>query len=303
MIEKKIYELKINTQFKQLIPPLNEKEFEQLELNIKKDGCREPICVWGNIIVDGHNRYEICVKNNIPFFIQEIEFSNKDEIIVWICANQLGRRNISDETKKYLIGKRYETERKLLGKLTGRNPYTKIYKQNSELKEARSKNHRPLAAIKLAKEYNISSQTILSYANYAKSIDKLEKKEPELISEVLKGNLKISQGQLINLSKQEKSQNNIKNYIKNKCNPNKINTKIAHKVTIKDMPSYDPDATINSLSFTIPSWIGSIDRVLEKEDFINVSANAKQKLKEGLEKLKFTADTILLAMEENNDGI
>ena len=72
MAEKQIYNLRIDEKFKQLIPPLTSIERTQLEENIAKDGCREPLCVWENVIVDGHNRYEICTRLQIPFFVQSM---------------------------------------------------------------------------------------------------------------------------------------------------------------------------------------------------------------------------------------
>ena len=52
--------LKIDPEFKDLIPPLSSDEYEQLENNILYDGCREPLIAWNDILVDGHNRYDIC---------------------------------------------------------------------------------------------------------------------------------------------------------------------------------------------------------------------------------------------------
>ena len=101
--------LKINPEFKNLIRPLRRKELLQLEENLLADGCREPIITWNGFIIDGHNRYELCSKHGIPFLVWEKEFDSKEEVIAWICANQLGRRNISEETRKYLIGLQYET--------------------------------------------------------------------------------------------------------------------------------------------------------------------------------------------------
>ena len=69
-MEKKVYELKIDEDYKYLIAPLQRREFLQLEENIIADGCREPIVVWNGVIVDGHNRYEICTRHKIPFAIQ-----------------------------------------------------------------------------------------------------------------------------------------------------------------------------------------------------------------------------------------
>ena len=59
--------LKTDEEFKHLIRPLRQREYTQLEQNILSDGCRDPIVVWNDVIVDGHNRYEICMRYGIPF--------------------------------------------------------------------------------------------------------------------------------------------------------------------------------------------------------------------------------------------
>ena len=59
--------LEIDPEFKTLIRPLRKDEYLQLEVNLAVDGCREPIITWNNIIVDGHNRYEICNRLHIPY--------------------------------------------------------------------------------------------------------------------------------------------------------------------------------------------------------------------------------------------
>lgn len=88
--------LKTDEEFKHLIRPLRQREYTQLEQNILSDGCRDPIVVWNDIIVDGHNRYEICMRCDIPFEVKEMEFECREAAIAWICANQLGRRNITE---------------------------------------------------------------------------------------------------------------------------------------------------------------------------------------------------------------
>ena len=79
--------LKIDPEFKALIPKLRKAEYLQLESNIMTDGCREPIITWNGIIVDGHNRYEICHRHKIPFQIQEMDFDCREAVIAWICSN------------------------------------------------------------------------------------------------------------------------------------------------------------------------------------------------------------------------
>ena len=117
--------LKIDEEFKHLIHPLKKIEYLQLENNIIADGCRDPIITWMGIIVDGHNRYEICSKHNIPFKTVEMDFVCREAAIAWICANQLGRRNISEETRKFLIGMQYESEKVVtrIRNVRGRNQY------------------------------------------------------------------------------------------------------------------------------------------------------------------------------------
>lgn len=100
-------ELRIDPEFEEKIPPLTAEEFQQLEDNILADGIViNPIIVWNGVIVDGHNRYRIAAKHpHILFTTCEKEFADRYEAIAWICKNQLGRRNLTKEQKKYLIGK------------------------------------------------------------------------------------------------------------------------------------------------------------------------------------------------------
>lgn len=102
--------LKIDPEFQGKIPPLTFEELNQLEANILRDGrIINPIIVWRGLIVDGHNRYTIAKKHpEIPFTVHEKEFASRYEAIIWICKNQLGRRNLTPEQKKYLIGKQYD---------------------------------------------------------------------------------------------------------------------------------------------------------------------------------------------------
>lgn len=92
-------ELQINQAFKDLIPPLSTEEYKQLEVNLLIEGCRDALVVWGDTLIDGHNRYEICTKNDISFNTVEVDFENDDEAKVWIIDNQNGRRNLTDGWK------------------------------------------------------------------------------------------------------------------------------------------------------------------------------------------------------------
>ena len=117
--------LKIDPEFQNQIPPLTDDEYKQLEENILKEGkLLSPLIVWNNILVDGHNRYAILQKHpEIYFSTMPLRFENREEALAWICRNQLGRRNLSPEQKRYLIGKQYEAEKKA-AKIFRGNQYT-----------------------------------------------------------------------------------------------------------------------------------------------------------------------------------
>jgi len=94
-------ELKIDPEFHALIPPLSSDEYVQLEANLKAEGCREPLIIWeeGNILIDGHNRFEICNRIGIPFKTTLISLPGRLEARIWIRTNQAGRRNLTDDQR------------------------------------------------------------------------------------------------------------------------------------------------------------------------------------------------------------
>lgn len=84
----------IDNHFQSLIPPLSAEEKAQLEENLKVEGCRDTLITWQGILLDGHNRFEICERLNIPFRTTEIELADRDAAKLWIIKNQFGRRNL-----------------------------------------------------------------------------------------------------------------------------------------------------------------------------------------------------------------
>ena len=91
--------VKIDEEFKSLIPPLSDEEREQLERNIIEDGCRDPLVVWNDVLIDGHNRFSVCLKHSIEFSTISKDFANRDAAKVWMIDNQKGRRNLTDGWK------------------------------------------------------------------------------------------------------------------------------------------------------------------------------------------------------------
>ena len=109
--------LTIDPEFASIIPPLREEEQKQLEENILADGVViNPLIVWNGVIVDGHNRYRILQHHpELQFTTYEKAFSDRYEAIAWICKNQLGRRNLTLQQFKYLMGHQYKAEKTAYG--------------------------------------------------------------------------------------------------------------------------------------------------------------------------------------------
>lgn len=174
--------LKIDPEFEKVIPPLIKDEYHQLEENILDDGrIMMPIAVWGDIIVDGHNRYRIAREyGDIPFSTTQLDFANRYEVIAWICKNQLGRRNLSDEQKTYLLGKRYSAEKQIemirdeSGRFTpvGQNDPTDDSVRTSE---------------RIAKEIGKSEKYVRRADQYARALDLADSVCPGVKKDILLG--------------------------------------------------------------------------------------------------------------------
>lgn len=123
-------ELKIDPELRDLLPPLTDDEYKQLEKNIKENGFDKnfPIMEWHGFIVDGHNRYSICKKNNIDFVVGTLGYDTKDEVMEWMLDIQLGRRNLSP-IQRISVAEKY---RPIYEKQALLNKQVAIHKANIE---------------------------------------------------------------------------------------------------------------------------------------------------------------------------
>lgn len=160
--------LKVDAEFAGLCPELTTEELSLLESSIEADGIRDPVCAWQGLIIDGHNRHRIAKTLRIDCPSSEMEFADRAAVVEWIIANQLGRRNLTDEQKSYLRGKRYHAEKKR----EGRNGKRKELRQNEE---ARGETRHILA-----KQYGVGVSTIERDAKFSKAVDAIAEKDGHL---------------------------------------------------------------------------------------------------------------------------
>ena len=189
--------LKIDPEFQSKIPPLTFEELNLLETNILEEGrILNPLIVWNGLIVDGHNRFAI-LKNHpeIKYAVLEKEFANRYEAIVWICKNQLGRRNLTLEQKKYLMGKQYEAEKNV--SYNRGNQYTSLEKSGCS-QFGNSQNRRTCSRI--AKENGVSKNTVLRSETFAKEVDLADEAVPGTRAKILSGEVKPTAAELAAVS-------------------------------------------------------------------------------------------------------
>ena len=87
----------INEELRSFIDPLTHNEYAALERSLVAEGCRDALVLWGDILIDGHNRYDICKKHDIAFrTVQNTNFSSLDDVMLWVIDNHLARRSVSD---------------------------------------------------------------------------------------------------------------------------------------------------------------------------------------------------------------
>lgn len=184
--------LQIKPEFEQIIPPLSKEEFAQLEENILKLGkITDPIQVWKGFIVDGHQRYKILQKHSeIPFTTFEMDFESEEEAIAWICSSQLGRRNITEIHREYLIGKRYSKEKDIRGG-DRKSEEAKSSVQNEHLKTHEL----------IAQESNVSGMKVRRSEFLANGIDAAEAEHPGIRDMILSGAIKPQKNELYEIAR------------------------------------------------------------------------------------------------------
>ena len=187
-------ELRIDPEFQGKIPPLTEAEFQQLQENILADGeVYEPIAVWNGVIVDGHNRWKIVQQHpEIPYRVRELKFADKWEAFEWMYCKQLGRRNLTEEQKSYMIGKMYEARKQSIGGQIGHkgsNEYSNPESAESD-KMSTLPTRREIkdgTAGQIGRELGIDSRTVRRAEKFAKGVDVLKETSPETANAILQG--------------------------------------------------------------------------------------------------------------------
>ena len=102
-------DLVVNEELKAYIDPLTPDEHDALERSILAEGCRDALVLWGDMLVDGHNRYGICRQHGLPFqTVQSTRFQSMEDVHLWMIDQHLGRRSLSDYQRGVLALRKRE---------------------------------------------------------------------------------------------------------------------------------------------------------------------------------------------------
>ena len=199
--------LKIDPEFQNQIPPLTDDEYKQLEENILKEGkLLSPLIVWNNTLVDGHNRYAILQKHpEIYFSTMPLPFESRGEVLAWICKNQLGRRNLTPEQKKFLIGKQYSVEHRKPGG-NGNNQYTATTQEAVQEELCQIDTIPPTSAEasirkQIAERNNVSESYVARSEKFMRGVEIMEQMIPGMQEKILSGQFKVRDADMHRLAR------------------------------------------------------------------------------------------------------
>ncbi|KRB39671.1 hypothetical protein [Acidovorax sp. Root70] len=179
----------VNEELKAYIEPLTPDEHDALERSILAEGCRDALVLWGDVLVDGHNRYGICQKHGLPFqTVQNPRFQSMEDVHLWMIDQHLGRRSVSD----FLRGVLALRKREIMAERKARAATA------TETAEATPAADMPEAATALPAPDPLNSREAIAKAARLSSsqvvmIEKIQKQAaPELVAAVKSGTISIN---------------------------------------------------------------------------------------------------------------
>lgn len=290
--------LKINPRLRLLVLPLTASEYAALEQELLTVGSQKPVQCWYNYIISEFERAEICKKHNIPFQVVQVNFRSEVEIVAQICERELRERILPSDMQRYLIGKLYNAEKIIAAHRAAGTDRCKGKHHRGEPSRVKNQTDVRLSHIRerLGTRYHLNPATITRYAAYAEGIDNIFRDDSQIAVQILSGAEKMpvdvvrshaaSDGTIACTERVTAAKDSQSGQESFPVGP-----------SVKDMPEFDPDAEINSLALTIPSWVQSLKRTRSTAKFPLITDEGRRRLCEALHLLVSTADKLRSALE------
>ncbi|MBV6777196.1 MULTISPECIES: plasmid replication/partition related protein [Xanthomonas] len=192
----------VKEELKAYIDPLTPDEHEALERSLLAEGCRDALVLWGDVLVDGHNRYGICQKHGLPFqTVQNPRFQSMQDVHLWMIEQHLGRRSVSDFQrgvlalrKREILAARQRSQRDAEAEapaVAGDQPDTGLEQSGTHTADDTDsppwdETSTPVSRAELAREARLSSNQVVM-------IERIHKQAaPEVVQAVKAGEISIS---------------------------------------------------------------------------------------------------------------
>lgn len=188
----------VSEELKAYIDPLTPDEYQALERSLLAEGCRDALVLWGDLLVDGHNRHAICTKHGLPFqTVQSTRFQSMEDVHLWMIDQHLGRRSLSDFQRGVLALRKREiaAERRARAQAQAAVPAAE---PTAEAPHAPSPTHPAPAAQALAADASLDTREALARAARLSSsqvmqIEKIHKlAAPEVVAAVKAGEISLT---------------------------------------------------------------------------------------------------------------
>lgn len=286
---------------KKLVIPLSDNEKRNIRNELRSNGSTKAVRVWRNIILSDFEYYDYCHKYEIPFSILSIPLSSQEEAEAWICRDQLARKSLPGNMRKYLLGKLSTLEINL-----GQKYYDSIKKRGGAIQSSKPVPYDSSATKtrkRLSSVYGINYITISKYESFAANLDKVHAADPDFALSFLNEKIQYTIPKINAISGLSPYEIQAEyDRIKEDGQTSGSSPQKGKGKSIKDMPAYDPDAEISSLALTIPSWISSINRVRKTARLSETSEAAVEKLEDALGSLIETSAMMQDEMRKEKNG-
>ena len=298
----------INPQFNRLVQPPCEREIKKMHQDYILSSESPVIHTWHGYHLTDQYLHMVCLEYNIPYSIKEMTFDDWTKAALYICSSQLAKDNLSAEYRKYLIGQKFHY----------------MITDSDDCKQSDSKYR--VAAV-MGHDLYMSAGTVMKYNAFSNAVNDIFDQDTEFAQRLLLGKTRISHENILELSRLKPEEikaiaSSVANenldhitlsFIRNEVKWSHIHKqapvsrrerkeqKMGRHAAIHQMPEYDPDAEVNSLCMTIDSWISSIQRVHNSENFNKITNKASLCLMKKLSFLESTVNNIQESLVERNN--
>ena len=188
----------LDDQFQFLLPELDEETYRNLEASILEHGLLFPLVLWNGVLIDGYNRYKICLEHDIPITTINMEFDSREDVVIWIIENQISRRNLTPMQLSYFRGLHYNADKNVHGdiKRVSRSGANALNNASSHFENLRTGS----TARRLSEHYNVSQNTIIRNSKLAAGLTAIGEINSDVKRQILSGGVRVGKNRLESLA-------------------------------------------------------------------------------------------------------